>query len=72
MSELNTQVLRDGQLAVATVAESGTMISQPSDKDTTALIQTDDGPQLVVKTYSVGGGGGGGGTLTYAMIIREW
>lgn len=57
----------DGQLSVATVAQSGEIIpeeSRPGDKYTTALVQTDDGPQLCVKTYDLnGGGGGGGGTV---------
>ena len=57
----------DGQLSVATVAQSGEIIpeeSRPGEKYTTALVQTDDGPQLCVKTYDLnGGGGGGGGTV---------
>lgn len=61
MSEIDTNIIRNGQLAVATVAQSGDLITGPSEIDTTALVQTDDGPQLCVKTYSVGGGGGGGG-----------
>lgn len=60
MSEKDTTVLKDGQLAVATVAQTGDLITGPSPIETTALVQTDDGPQLCVKTYSVGGGGGGG------------
>lgn len=59
--------LVDGQLSVATVAQSGEIIpeeSRPGDKYTTALVQTDDGPQLCVKTFDLnGGGGGGGGTV---------
>ena len=53
----------DGQLSVATVAQSGDIIpeeSRPGEKYTTALVQTDDGPQLCVKTFEMGGGGGGG------------
>lgn len=56
----------DGQLSVATVAQSGEIIpeeSRPGDKYTTALVQTDDGPQLCVKTFDLNGGGGGGGTV---------
>ena len=56
----------DGQLSVATVAQSGEIIpeeSRPGDKYTTALVQTSDGPQLCVKTYDLNGGGGGGGTV---------
>ena len=59
MSEKDTTVLKDGQLAVATVAQTGDLITGPSPIETTALVQTDDGPQLCVKTYSIGGGGGG-------------
>lgn len=58
--------LVDGQLSVATVAQSGEIIpeeSRPGDKYTTALVQTDEGPQLCVKTYDLNGGGGGGGTV---------
>ena len=54
----------DGQLSVATVAQSGEIIPEedrPGEKYTTALVQTDDGPQLCVKTYDLNGGGGGGG-----------
>ena len=54
--ELSTQVLRDGQLAVATTEISGTMVSAPSDKDTTALIETESGKQLAVKTFQLGSG----------------
>lgn len=57
----------DGQLSVATVAQTGEIIpeeSRPGDKYTTAMVQTSDGPQLCVKTYDLnGGGGGGGGTV---------
>ena len=52
--------LVDGQLSVATVAQSGEIIpeeSRPGEKYTTALVQTDDGPQLCVKTYDLNGGG---------------
>lgn len=58
-------VLQDGQLAVATVAQTGDIIPEEGKdptKYTTALVQTADGPQLCQKTYSVGGGGGGGET----------
>ena len=58
----------DGQLSVATVAQSGEIIpeeSRPGEKYTTALVQTDDGPQLCVKTYDLNGGGGGTVDQTY-------
>lgn len=57
MSEINATVVQDGQLAVATVAQSGEIISTGGEIDTTALVQTDNGKQLCVKTYAVGGGG---------------
>lgn len=64
MSKIDTNILKDGQLAVATAPQSGTIISDASAVDATALVQTDNGPQLCVKTVEVGeGGGGGGGTV---------
>ena len=71
----------DGQLSVATVAQSGEIIPEedrPGDKYTTALVQTDDGPQLCVKTYDLNGGGGGGGggvlvvTDTNDTLDKTW
>lgn len=55
----NATVLKDGQLAIATVGVNGTLVSGASDIDTTALVQTDDGEQLCVKTFPLDGGGGG-------------
>lgn len=63
MSKIDTNVLKDGQLAVATAPQNGTIISDASAVDATALVQTDNGPQLCVKTVEVGEGGGGGGTV---------
>lgn len=57
-------VLQDGQLAVATVAQTGDIIpeeSKDSSRYTTALVQTDNGPQLAVKVVNLNGGGSGGG-----------
>lgn len=56
----------DGQLSVATVSQSGEIIpeeSRPGDVYTTALVNTDNGPQLCVKTFDLNGGGGGGVTV---------
>lgn len=56
--------LKDGQLAIATVAQSGSIIPEPGKdpaKYTTCLVQTDDGVQQCVKTVDLNGGGGGGG-----------
>ena len=67
----NTTVLKNGQLAVATAPQSGTIVSAASEKDTTALVETDDGTQLCVKTVSLGGGGGGGGTGDYNDLSNK-
>lgn len=61
MSKIDTTVLHDGQLAVATLEQSGTLISGASPIDTTCLVQTEDGVQQCVKTFPLGEGGGGGG-----------
>lgn len=62
MSKTETNVLKDGELVVATLPMSGDVIEDGGIVDATSVIQTTDGPQKVVKTYSVGGGGGGGAT----------
>lgn len=61
MSEIDATLVKDGQKVVATVSQSGTIISDPSAVEATALVQTDNGQQLCVKTYDLNGGGGGGG-----------
>ena len=64
----------DGQLSVATVAQSGTIIpeeTRPGDVYTTALVQTDDGPQLCVKTFEMGEGGGGGGDVPDNVYTQD-
>lgn len=61
MSKIDTTVLHDGQLAVATIPQTGTIVSDNGAVDTTAVVQTSDGPQLCVKTVDLNGGGGGGG-----------
>ena len=66
----NATVLRDGQLAIATVGVNGTLVSGASDIDTTALVQTDDGEQLCVKTFPLGEGGGGG-TSDYTDLSNK-
>lgn len=67
MSEKEFTVLKDGQLAIATVVQTGTIIPEEG-KDparyTTALVQTDDGAQLCQKVFNLGEGGGGGGADT--------
>lgn len=59
MSELSPLVIQDNQLAVATVAQTGELITGPSKTDITALVQTDRGPELAVKAVNLNGGGGG-------------
>lgn len=61
MSKIDTTVLQDGQLAVATAEQSGTLISGASAIDTTCLVKTEDGVQQCVKTFPLGEGGGGDG-----------
>lgn len=65
MSELDTNILHNGQLAVATVAQSGEVIQDGGEIDTTSVIQTDNGPQKVVKVLDLGGGGGGTDDYNY-------
>lgn len=60
-NENTVEVLQDGQLAIATVAQSGTIISGRGDETVVALVSTDEGNQLALKTVNVGEGGGGGG-----------
>lgn len=64
----------NGQLSVATVAQSGEIIpeeTRPGDKYTTALVQTDNGPQLCVKTFEMGEGGGGGGDVPDNVYTQD-
>lgn len=61
MSELDANIIVDGQKVVATLAQSGTVIKDGGVIDATSVIQTDDGPQKVVKVMDINGGGGGGG-----------
>ena len=63
MSKNSATVIKDGQLAVATVPQTGTLVGAASEIDATALVETADGLQLCAKTCEVGGGGGGGGTV---------
>lgn len=60
MSELDANVVIDGQRAVATVPQTGTVIQDGGAIDATCVIQTDNGAQKAVKTYDLNGGGGGG------------
>ena len=67
MSERDITVLQDGQLAVSTVEQTGTIITGASAIDTTCLVQTEKGVQNCVKTFPLGGGGGGGTTT-----VTKW
>ena len=58
MSELDANIMVDGQKAVATLEQTGPFINSGGEIDATAIIQTASGPQKVVKTYSMGGGAG--------------
>ena len=71
MSEIDATLVKNGQKVVATVSQSGTIISDPSAVDATALIQTDDGPQLCVKTFDLNGGGGGGGDVPDNVYTQD-
>lgn len=70
MSKIDTTVLKDGQLAFATLEQSGTLISGASAIDTTCLVQTEDGVQQCVKTFPLGEGGGGG-TSDYSDLSNK-
>lgn len=65
MSKDSATVIKDGQLAVATVPQTGTLVGAASEIDATALVETADGLQLCVKTCEVGGGGSGTVDQTY-------
>lgn len=71
MSKIDATVLKDGQLAIATFEQSGTLISGASAIDTTCLVQTEDGVQQCVKTFPLGEGGGGGGTSDYSDLSNK-
>lgn len=71
MSEIDATLVKDGQKVVATVSQSGTIISDPSAVDATALVQTDNGPQLCVKTFEMGEGGGGGGDVPDNVYTQD-
>lgn len=70
-SEKYITVLEGDQLAVAAKALSGSIISEPSKRYITALVQTDEGVQLAVKAYVLNGGGGGGGDVDYTKIVQK-
>lgn len=55
MSKTDTTNLRNGQLVTMVNEVSGTMVSGGA-TDKTCLVQTENGPQLAVKTFPVGSG----------------
>lgn len=57
-NSLSTQVLYNGQLALATAEQSGTIVGGGGPLDLTCLVQTENGKQLALKTFSLTGGGG--------------
>lgn len=57
MSEIDTNIIVNGQKVVATSAQSGTVIQDGGAIDATSVIQTENGPQKVVKVMDVNGGG---------------
>lgn len=59
MSKINTQILTeyDGeqQLSEAVVVQEGDMLASGGAIDKTCLVQTENGPQLALKVFNVGG-----------------
>lgn len=69
MANPNTvEVLKDGQLAVATTTVNGTIISGRGDQTVCALVQTDEGDQLALKVLPLDGESGGGVTEDKIII----
>lgn len=71
MSELDANVIIDGQKAIATVAQTGTVIHDGGAIDATSVIQTESGPQKVVKVLDVNGGGGGGSYVEKPTVVED-
>ncbi len=67
MSELDANVIVNGQKAIATVAQTGTVIEDGGAIDATSVIQTESGLQKVVKVMDINGGGSGG-SATWGSI----
>lgn len=55
MSELDINFVKDGQKAIATIAQSGDIVSSGGEIDATCVVQTDDGKQKAVKTTAISG-----------------
>lgn len=54
----DANIVRNGQKVVATLAQNGTVIQDGGAIDATSVIQTENGPQKVVKVMDINGGGG--------------
>lgn len=55
MSELDINFVKDGQRAIATIVQSGDIVSSGGEIDATCVVQTDDGLQKTVKTTEITG-----------------
>ena len=71
MSELDANIIVNGQKVVATSAKSGTVIKDGGAIDATSVIQTENGPQKVVKVLDVNGGGGGGSYVEKPTVVED-
>lgn len=60
MSELDANVLQNGQRSIATVVMSGNVVENTGELDATCVINTEQGRQKVVKAYLVGIAGNAG------------
>lgn len=70
MSELDANIIVDGQKAVATVAQAGEIIESNGVLDANCIVQTAEGKQLCVKTVLVGPGGDPH-TQEYAYMVQQ-
>lgn len=71
MSEIETNIIVNGQKVVATSAQSGTVIQDGGAIDATSVIQTENGPQKVVKVMDVNGGGGSGSYEEKPTVVED-
>ena len=60
MSELDANVLQNGQRSIAIVLLSGNVVENTGELDATCVINTEQGRQKVVKAYLVGIAGNAG------------
>ena len=57
MSELDANIIVNGQKTIAVQAQEGTVVKDGGAIDATSVIETASGKQKVVKIYDIGGGG---------------